>query len=548
MADYTYVVDNSFQPFSMQEMLIPFTAYKDAFEKTEEAYNDLSDKSDKFKYLSETLPEGSKARDIYEGYANNLKAQAEDLAHNGLTMGNRRALTSLKRRYQGEIGRLVKADEAMAEEKKLRQAMGAQDSSRLYATDNLNIDDFLDGKSPNLYNVSGNELYTRGATAGKSASSRVFSAGDAGSTLGGYYRDYVQRMGYSRETIQKFYQDMAAIPELQMAADAILEEKGVIQNLTGDNLRRARQSVINGMIDGAVYSEQHNPQRDLGVLTKAEQVADTRAKQQQAISMWQAGAKWDKEGNVVADTNNINYKTKKIAADAAQAQFNTMYIEDPDNEGSYILNPAYASGYSITPKGEWKRDPKQVAAQQNDTSLATELSKLDRKTLGNNGGFEVSYNSGRNRKKFSYIGAIVESKDTGHQWMSAGLGEDNPSHDGLNAWAHMSASNLDTWAGNLTAENTDKRTNMRVLTADEFYKLMPEQGTERKEYTSLQATIVDRINSQIAANPAAYGFTKEQVKNKQANYDYLAKDIEIIEVPREGNSSRKEYLIAVEQD
>ena len=132
--------------------------------------------------------------------------------------------------------------------------------------------------------------------------------------------------------------------------------------------------------------------------------------------------------------------------------------------------------------------------------------------------------------------------------MSAGLGEDNPSHNGLNAWAHMSASNLDTWAGNLTAENTDKRTNMRVLTADEFYKLMPEQGTERKEYTSLQAIIVDRINSQIAANPAAYGFTKEQVKNKQANYDYLAKDIEIIEVPREGNSSRKEYLIAVEQD
>ena len=64
MANYAFVVDNSFQPFSMQEMLVPFSAYKDAYEKSEEQYNDLSDKSDKFKYLSETLPEGSKARKL----------------------------------------------------------------------------------------------------------------------------------------------------------------------------------------------------------------------------------------------------------------------------------------------------------------------------------------------------------------------------------------------------------------------------------------------------------------------------------------------------
>lgn len=269
MPDYSFVVSPSFNPFSMQEMLVPFSAYKDAFEKSEEQYDTLSQGADKFKYLSETLPEGSKARQIYEGYANDLRAQAEDLAHNGLTMGNRRALISLKRRYQGEMGRILQADEAMREEKKLRQSLGAQDTSLLYANDNLNIDDFLDGKNPNLYRISGNELYTRGAAAGKAASSRIFSAGDAGSTLNGYYRDYVQKLGYSPETIRKFYNDMSTIPELQMAADAILEERGVNQNLSGYNLRRARQSVINGMIDGAVYQENHSPQRDLGVLDAA---------------------------------------------------------------------------------------------------------------------------------------------------------------------------------------------------------------------------------------------------------------------------------------
>lgn len=317
--NFSYVIDSSFQPFSMQEMLVPFSAYKDAYEKSEEQYNDLSDKSDKFKYLSETLPEGSKARKLYEGYANDLAKQAEDLAHNGLSMSNRRALTSLRRRYQGEIGRLLQADEAMREEKKLRRSLSAQDSSMLYAIDNLDIDSFLDGETPNLYNISGNELYTRGAAAGKAASSRVFSAGDAGSTLNSYYRDYVQKMGYNRDTIQKFYQDMSAIPELQMAADAILEERGVNQNLTGHNLQRARQSVINGMIDGAIYQENHNPQRDLGVLTETEKQQMDLTRRGQNISLASQGLTYDEKTGTISYDSTKDPSLQKASA-IAQAK------------------------------------------------------------------------------------------------------------------------------------------------------------------------------------------------------------------------------------
>lgn len=320
MANYSFVVDSSYNPFSLQEMLVPFSAYKDAFEKTEEAYQDLTDKSDKFKYLSEKLPEGSKARQLYEGYANDLKTQAVDLAHNGLSMSNRRALTSMKRRYSGEIGRLAKADEAMETEKKLRQSLNAQDSSRLYATDNLNIDDFLDGNNPNLYNISGNELYTRGAAAGKAASSRIFSAGDKGSTLNGYYRDYVQAMGYNADTIRKFREDMSAIPELQMEADAILQERGVLDNLTGVNLQRARQSVINGMIDGAVYQEQHTPQRDLGKIDASTKLQLDLQKRGQDISLASNGLSYnDKTGKITYDIDSDPALAKAKAIAEAKA-------------------------------------------------------------------------------------------------------------------------------------------------------------------------------------------------------------------------------------
>ena len=322
-SNYDFVVDSSFQPYSFKEMIQPLVIYKDAYEKAENEYNTLSEESDKFKYLSETLPEGSKARQIYEGYANELSRQASDLAKHGLNMGNRRSLSNLKRRYQGEIGRLVTADAAMKEEQKLRRQLGAKDSSMLYATDNLSIDDFLDGKNPNLYNISGTELYTRGAAAGKAASSRIYSAGDEGSTLNGYYRKWVERNGYSADSINAFRANASAIPELQQAADAILAERGVLGNLSGANLERARQSVLNGIIDGAVYSEKVNPVRDPGVMSASERDSSARGweslretKRQHDLQLKMAG--YDENG-VYHPENDQALKKAEIVAKAKAA-------------------------------------------------------------------------------------------------------------------------------------------------------------------------------------------------------------------------------------
>lgn len=331
MSNYSYVIDSTFQPFSMQEMLVPFTAYKEAFEKTEEAYTDLSDKSDKFKYLSETLPEGSKARALYEGYANDLRQRAEDLAHNGLTMGNRRALTSMKRRYQGEIGRLSEADERLKEERKLRQTLNAQDSSRIYSTENLSIDDFLDNNNPNLYSVSGKELYAAGAAAGKAASSRVFSVDGSNRTLNDYYIDYVQKMGYSPETIQRFYEDMSTIPELQRAAADIATQYGVDKNLTGYGLERATKNILRGMMDGAVYQESHSPQRDLGKMTAAEQTQADLSRRSQDIELASNGMTYDDKTKTVSydpTKDPTLAKARAVAEAKANAKKGTSGTDD----------------------------------------------------------------------------------------------------------------------------------------------------------------------------------------------------------------------------
>lgn len=272
-----FTINSYYQPMSMQEMMTPLVMYKDAYEKSEAAYEDLTSKADTFKYLAKKLEDNpdSEAAKIYKGYADELSKQAEDLARNGLSMNNRRALTNLKRRYQGEIGRLVSADEAMREEQKLRRTMNGKDSSLLYATDNLSIDDFLDGNNPNLYSVSGDDLYKRGAQAAASASSRIYNNTQV-SNLTKYYQELTQSQGYSPELIAEFRDRMEAIPELQASVDAILQEKGVNDNLTGANYQRARQSVINGIIDGAVYKETKNIKDNPGVLTAAQADASAR--------------------------------------------------------------------------------------------------------------------------------------------------------------------------------------------------------------------------------------------------------------------------------
>lgn len=493
-SNYDFVVDSSFRPYSFGELVQPFAIYKDAYEKAEEQYMDLTDKSDKFKYLSETLPEGSRARQIYEGYANELNKQATDLAKHGLNMGNRRSLTNLRKRYQGEIGRLVSADTAMQEEKKLRRTMNAKDSSMLYANDNLSIDDFLDGATPNLYNISGTELYTRGAAAGKAASSRVYSSGDEGSTLNGYYRKWVERNGYSKESMNAFRANASAIPELQQAADDILKERGVLGNLKGANLERARQSVLNGIIDGAVYQEKVNPVRDPGVMSAAEKDSSARG--------WAS--------------HNLQKEKFNMEKQEWEDQRRLRYTFD-ENGNVTGLNPEYVgSNYEVDPNtGKLKKkastsqtaEEKKAASDENKKGVA--LMKLDKGALAHDEGFDVTF--GDNRHHYDYIGAISKH---GNKWHHGAIGDNNPGHWG---WGFMSTSNVENAWGNFSAEGSDSK-DMRVLSADEVQRL-------------------------CASDPEILTAIEERLK--ASNLDGT-QDIQIIEVPNEkGGGGQKGYLIAV---
>lgn len=355
MANFEFNTDRSnFHPFSLQEMLVPFTAYKEAYDKAEAKYDEMAEKANAFDYLRDTLDENSKARQIYEKYANDLQKQAEDFQQNGFYRGNSMNLTSLKRRYSGEIGRLVKADELLKEIKKQNRVLDAQDNTRLYARDNPTIDDVLDGENYNPYVVSGKELYARGAAAASAASKRIFNIDGEQTTLGGYYKDFIQKNGYSPETINAFRQKIESIPELAQAVEDIDREYGVSDNLSGIKKSRARQSIINGMLDGAIYTEAHNPVRDVGKLSEEESRKIALAEGKNTAAALKAMAAANAKGKVPT-YNTLTYirgtggaATKADAIDTSATKVNIIKNgKDLNNKNNYEVRLGNGENYIV---------------------------------------------------------------------------------------------------------------------------------------------------------------------------------------------------------
>lgn len=306
MPNYSFVIDSSFRPFSFDEMLKPWSIYSNAYEKVEDTYNEYMKKADTFKYLADETADDPKARAIYEGYANDLRSQAEDLAKNGLSIANRRALTSLKQRYQGEIGLLERADEQLKELRKGRNALAAAGKTMLYSNDNPRLSDFIgEGNDFNRYAIDAADLRTRGNALGKAMSSREYSNDEAGSILQNQYKIWRQTHGI--QDIGSFMQSDA----VRRAVDSELVASGAADNLSGRNLALARQNIMNGIYEGAIYEETNKPLENGEYIGAKERASLAQQAQSLELQANLYGKTWDKNrGRFVDDPELQNVKGK----------------------------------------------------------------------------------------------------------------------------------------------------------------------------------------------------------------------------------------------
>lgn len=255
-AAYT-TIGSKFQPYTLAEMLVPYQAYKQEFDKREELYNTYAENAGLIgSQLDDTLDKDL-IDTVYNPYMQELNRAASELSSKGLSPENRKNLQNLRRRFGSDIAPIKVASEARAEARKNWDKLSSQDKTLMT---NANpyyqaVSSYMNGKSPETYYVSGNELYGRGKALAEAFSKtlREVPNGEAlANTLGGQYYRITRQYGPDSKQMQDFMNDVAdSIPELRSQVDDILSNTDISkEGFTDADRNKARQYIIEGMKAG----------------------------------------------------------------------------------------------------------------------------------------------------------------------------------------------------------------------------------------------------------------------------------------------------------
>lgn len=257
MATAYTTIGSKFQPYTLAEMLVPYQMYKQEFDKREELYNTYAENAGLIgSQLDDTLDKDLMDT-VYNPYMQELNSAAATLSSKGLSSENRKTLQNLRRRFGSDIAPIKVATEARAEARKNWDKLSSQDRTLMT---NANpyyqaVSNYMNGKSPETYYVSGSELYGRGKALAEAFSKtlRDVPEGEAlANTLGGQYYRITKQYGPDSKQMQDFMNDVAdSIPELRSQIEDILNNTDIgKQGFTQEDRNKAEQYIIEGMKAG----------------------------------------------------------------------------------------------------------------------------------------------------------------------------------------------------------------------------------------------------------------------------------------------------------
>ena len=254
MANYSLVINSKFQPFSFERYIQPYQMYGEAYKEVENALGELATKASVWEKLANEQTD-KEAYDMYKSYADDLNAQADLLAKEGLNATSRRGMLNMRTRYGNEIVPLETAYNKRAKIAEEQRKARVSNPSIMYDRDfsTVSLMDIIRNPELSYTPISGNELYAKGAAAAKASSLRNISFGQS-KVLGDQYWELTKRQGYSASQAAKFLADNNNIPELKDAIERIKAESGT-DILSGIDKERAENYIIDGIMSGLTYGE-----------------------------------------------------------------------------------------------------------------------------------------------------------------------------------------------------------------------------------------------------------------------------------------------------
>lgn len=246
-------ITSKYDPFTYEDYIKPLEGYWEDYDKYEEDLDKLTTDVATMRSVVNSMSEGDE-KTKYSNYLNSLDTQASQLASQGLTASNRKALKDLKNKYSELMPRLALAEEARR--KDLADYTKRVNSGEYFMYKdsplNKNVVDYLDGNLP-TYNAGLNkQLFGQEVeNVAKAYSSRIFPEMEPQEVekLGRKFLQFTQEKGVNANL-----SDIEGSEQFSPILEELYAEAGV-DNMNQAEAAKTKDFINRKFWEGLVYQK-----------------------------------------------------------------------------------------------------------------------------------------------------------------------------------------------------------------------------------------------------------------------------------------------------
>ena len=267
MAQAYITTGSQFTPYTFDELLKPFLLYKEELDKQTKDFEDYDTNAEAIgAFLDSNLD--SDIYSTYTNYMDTLNSAASDLSKQGLTPESKEKLSALKRSFNKDMLPIKAGIEARDKARQQWNELSAKDRTLMtsFNPNTASVSAFMNGKTPESINVSGNDLMQRAYNIAQVVSKNNIQDPEFMKVMGGQYYQIKQEYGLDSPEMDAFIRDnVVGVPEIDAMIQEVLSSSNVDKLSAEDQdraIKYALEGAFNGMQRNISYNYQTNRQWD----------------------------------------------------------------------------------------------------------------------------------------------------------------------------------------------------------------------------------------------------------------------------------------------
>ena len=392
MAQAYITTGSQFTPYTFDELLKPFLLYKEELDKQTKDFEDYDTNAEAIgAFLDSNLDS-----DIYSTYTNYMDAlnnAATDLSKQGLTPESREKLSALKRSFNKDMLPIKAGIEARDKARQQWNELSAKDRTLMtsFNPNTASVSAFMNGKTPESINVSGNDLMQRAYNIAQVVSKNNIQDPEFMKVMGGQYYQIKQEYGLDSPEMDAFIRDnVVGVPEIDAMSNTLsYNTKKSRDNRKEKEYLNTLQQTANGtLIDPSERITEEQYQKILA----AQQLIDAFEQQVSSIDDFHKlnkadQLKYQKEYNAALNSREYIKKTipKQQKVKELTNKYNYLNLGTDyenvnvalDYQESQLAEPFTITGLDSSKISEARNQAKNIISKV-DTSQFKEVDKEDR--------------------------------------------------------------------------------------------------------------------------------------------------------------------------